>query len=66
LGCEQGVQRALGLPLSQMEYTWRAAYLGENRSALVFQNLSGYLLVFFVLLVVPIAPVIFSLKRKNG
>jgi hypothetical protein len=66
LGCEQGVQRALGLPLSQMEYTWRAAYLGENRSALVFQNLSGYLLVFFVLLVVPMAPVIISLKRKNG
>lgn len=66
LGCEQGVQQALGVSLSQLEYTWRANSLGENRMALALRNLSGYLLVFFILLFIPIAPVIFSRKPKNG
>jgi hypothetical protein len=67
LGCEQGVQQALGISLSQLEYAWRASSLGENRMAMAFKNLSGYLLVFLMLVFLPIAPALFSsFKPKHG
>jgi hypothetical protein len=64
LGCEQGIQQALGKPLSGLEYAWRAESLGENRLAVAFKNLSGYLIVFLVVLLVPLSPVIFLRKPK--
>jgi len=50
LDCEQGAQRALGAPLSQIEQGWRSATLGENRLGLALQNLAGYLLLFALIL----------------
>ncbi|PKN93034.1 MAG: hypothetical protein CVU44_11420 [Chloroflexi bacterium HGW-Chloroflexi-6] len=65
LGCEQGIQQALGVPLSTLEYAWRAKSLGENRLAMAFKNLSGYLIVFLVVLLLPLSPAIFSRKPKQ-
>ena len=64
LGCEQGVQRALGVSLSELEYTWRAERLGEDRLFVAFKNLSGYLLLFAVLLVLPLLPIFFHRKQE--
>ena len=66
LGCEQGVQSALGVPLAELEYAWRANRLGEDRLAMALKNLSGYLIVFAVLLVLPLTPAIFSRKTKES
>lgn len=66
LGCEQGVQAALGIPLTTLEYNWRAEKLGENRAALILKNLSGYLIVFAVVLFLPLAPVFFARKPKSN
>jgi hypothetical protein len=65
LGCEQGVQRALGVSLSELEYSWRAERLGEDRLGLAFKNLAGYILVFAVLLLLPLTPALFS-RKTNG
>lgn len=66
LGCEQGVQVALGVPLTTLEYNWRAEKLGENRAVLILKNLSGYLIVFAVVLFLPLAPVFFARKPKTN
>lgn len=66
LGCEQGVQRALGIPLTTLEYNWRTEKLGENRAVLVLNNLAGYLILFAVVLFLPLAPVLFSRKPKTN
>jgi hypothetical protein len=65
LGCEQGAQRALGASLSELEYSWRAERLGEDRLGLAFKNLAGYILVFAVLLLLPLTPVLFSRKTDG-
>jgi hypothetical protein len=64
LGCEQGVQRALGASLSELEYTWRAERLGEDRLLVAFKNLSGYLLLLAVLLVLPLLSIFFHRKQE--
>lgn len=65
LSCDQGAQRALGIPLEQLERTWRATRLGENRLGLALQNLAGYFLIFAVLLFIPLAPAFLLKKRKK-
>jgi hypothetical protein len=65
LSCAQGVQQGLGLPLEQLERTWRANRLGENRLGLALQNLAGYFFVFAILLVLPIAPAFLVKKTPN-
>jgi hypothetical protein len=65
LGCEQGVQSALGISLSELEHSWRAERLGEDRLGVALQNLAGYLLVFAVLVVIPLTPAFFLRKQKE-
>jgi hypothetical protein len=66
LGCEQAVQRALGASLSELEYSWRAERLGEDRMGMALKNLAGYILIFAVLLFLPLAPALFSRKPADG
>ncbi|MDX9992485.1 MAG: peptidase MA family metallohydrolase [Anaerolineales bacterium] len=65
LGCEQAVQHALGVSLTDLEYSWRAERLGEDRLALAVKNLSGYWILFGVLLILPLTPAIFLPAKKN-
>ncbi len=64
--CAQGMQRALGQPLDQLELEWRTTVLGENASATAFKKLFPYLAILFVLLTVSLVSA-FSVKRlQNG
>lgn len=51
LGCEEGMQRSLGISLVQAEQAWRTAALGQNLLLDALLNLSPYLLVFLLLLI---------------
>jgi hypothetical protein len=53
LTCEQGVERALGLPLAQLEQHWRQAVLGEKTTSMAFQNILPYLLLLLIVLIIP-------------
>jgi len=64
LDCEQGMRRALGQPLSQVEANWRAGSLGENPGLTAFNNLFPYLAILAVLLTVSLANA-FTFKREN-
>jgi len=52
LDCEQGMRRALGQSLTQVEADWRASALGENAGWTAFTNLFPYIAILVVLLLV--------------
>jgi hypothetical protein len=66
LDCEQGAQRALGQPLSQLEIDWRASALGENAGMAALNNLFPYLAILAVLLVVSLISAFTFKKDPNG
>ncbi len=53
LTCEQGVERAFGLPLAELELRWRQAVLGEKTTGMAFQNFLPYLLLLLIVLIIP-------------
>jgi len=51
LGCEEGVQRALGISLTQAEQAWRTSTLGQNILLEALKNISAYALLLLLFLV---------------
>ncbi len=66
LDCEQGAQRALGQPLSQLELDWRASTLGENAGLTALNNLFPYLAILVVLLAVSLISALTFKKVPHG
>jgi hypothetical protein len=54
LGCDQGVSRALGRPLSDLEHEWRRSTLGENQYLAALEDAAPYLVLLVLVLIVPI------------
>jgi hypothetical protein len=52
--CELGATNALGTPLSQLESRWRENVLGQNAAGVAARNLSPFILLMLLVLVVPI------------
>ena len=57
LSCEEGVQATTGSSLEQVAYRWRQESLGMDASVLAAQNLSPYLLIISLLLVIPLVTI---------
>jgi hypothetical protein len=66
LDCEQGAQRALGQPLSQLEIDWRASALGENAGITALSNLFPYLAILAVFMVVSLVSALTFKRVSNG
>jgi hypothetical protein len=52
--CGLGATKALGSSLGQLESRWRETALGMNRGGVAFRNLLPFLLLLFIVLIVPI------------
>jgi hypothetical protein len=52
--CELGATNALGTPLSQLDSRWRESVLGQNTAGVAARNLSPFILLMILVLVVPI------------
>ena len=52
--CELGATNALGTPLSQLDSRWRESVLGQNIAGVAARNLSPFILLMILVLVVPI------------
>ncbi len=63
--CELGATNALGTPLSQLEMRWRESVLGQNTAAVVVRNLSPFILLMLLVLVVPIWGTIDMLLQRR-
>lgn len=68
LSCELGATRALGIPLSQLDKRWREEVLGQNTAGVALRNLSPFMLIMALALVVPIwgAVDLLRQRRKNA
>ena len=68
--CELGATNALGTPLSQLDARWRESVLGQNITGVAMRNLSPFVLLMALVLVVPLWGAIDMLrqrrKRANG
>jgi len=65
LSCEIGATRAVGMPLSQLEVRWREAVLGENVGGVAFRNLTPYLFILVVILIVPLWSAVGVLSKRR-
>jgi hypothetical protein len=66
--CELGAANALGIPLSQLDKGWRESVLGQNETAVAIRNLSPFVLLLILILVVPLwgAVDMLRLRRQRG
>jgi hypothetical protein len=65
LSCELGTTRALSTPLSQLESHWRESVLGQNVAGVAARNLSPYLVLMILVLLVPIWGAIDILRARR-
>ena len=54
MDCEQGANRALEQPLSQLDVLWRESALGENRGGVALANLLPYFVVLGLAMFIPL------------
>ncbi len=62
LDCDQGARQALGLPLSQLDARWQQTVLGQDIVSLALQNLSPYLAILALILLIPV----WRVQAKKG
>jgi hypothetical protein len=63
-----GATKALGIPLNQLDASWRETVLGQDVTAVALRNLSPYLVLMALVLLVPVWGAIdmFMQRRKRG
>lgn len=68
LGCSAAPTKALGIPLSQLDASWRETELGQNVVGVAVRNVSPYLVMMALVLLVPIwgAIDLFVQRRRRG
>ena len=65
IGCEKGIEQVFGKTLAQMEYQWQQESLGIHSELLVLKNLSPYLLLLVLFVIVPVSPGMVRLLRTD-
>jgi hypothetical protein len=63
--CELGATSALGTPLSQLDTRWRESVLGQNVAGVAARNLTPFILLMALVLVVPIWGAIDMLRQRR-
>lgn len=63
--CEHGTERAYGISLTRLEGEWRSSTLGQNAFRSTLQNISPYLVLLCLVLIIPLIGIL-SAVRKRG
>jgi hypothetical protein len=64
--CERGTERAFGISLSNLESKWRSSVLGQNTFFTALQNISPYLVLLCLVLVIPLIGIAGTLRKKGS
>ena len=64
--CEHGAERAFGISLSKLEMDWRSSVLGENTLLTTLQNISPYLMLLCLVLIIPLIGIVSALRKKGS
>jgi hypothetical protein len=65
LNCDQGVQQAIGISLTELDRAWRKQTFGENTLLAVFQDLLPWITILGLILVGPFV-LILGRKKHTG
>lgn len=66
LGCEEAPQVAFGATLSELEYRWRQEVLGVDLNRMVLRNLSPYLALLGLLVILPLIGGLMIFRKKEA
>lgn len=64
VGCDRGVQMALGSSITQLERGWRSFAFGENASLATLGNLLPWIVLMIVILAVPVGMTIKGISQR--
>ena len=64
--CEHGPERTFGFSLSKLESEWRSSELGENALLSSLQNISPYLALLCLILLIPLLGIVSTLRKKGN
>jgi hypothetical protein len=64
--CERGPELALNVSLSGLESQWRSSVLGQNMALVTLQNISPYLVLLCLVLIIPLVGIVSTLRRKGN
>lgn len=65
MNCELGAINALGTPLSQLDARWRENVLGQNITSVAMRNLSPFIFLMALVLIVPLWGAIDLLRQRR-
>jgi hypothetical protein len=64
--CEHGTERAFGVSLPNLEQRWHSSVLGGNHFLPALQNISPYLVLLCLVLIIPFIGIVGTLRRKGN
>jgi len=64
--CERGTENAYGVSLSKLEMDWRASALGQNAILSALRNLSPYLVLLCLILLIPFIGIMTVMRKKGS
>jgi hypothetical protein len=64
--CERGTERAFGIPLSSLESNWHSSVLGQNPFFSTLQNISPYLVLLCLVLIIPLIGIASTLRKRGS
>jgi len=64
--CQHGTERAFGIPLSTLETKWRSSVLRQNSFLPALQNISPYLVLLCLVLIIPFISIMSTLRKKGS
>jgi len=63
--CERGPELAFSVSLASLEMDWRSSMLGQNTFLSVLQNISPYLALLCLVLVIPLMGILTTLQKRK-
>jgi hypothetical protein len=66
LGCERATTDVFGASLSSLESNWRSAVFGQTSVSSTLQNISPYLVLLCLVLIVPLVGIAGALRKRNS
>jgi hypothetical protein len=65
LDCERGTERAFGVSLANLEADWRSSALGQDVFRSTAQDITPYLVLLCLVLVIPLVGIAGTLRKKR-
>jgi len=63
--CDRGTELAFGLPLPNLEAKWRSSILGQNAWLPALQNMTPYLVLLCLVLIIPLISILSAMRKKR-